>query len=255
MPKGKQHKPAPTFTSTELDLANKCARLIWHGISFETGKLCVSDEELLAYFATPLHKHLTSSRAKVSLNLNDLHSLIIACGLKPMLRKQHELSYPQFENFLTSNTKQYLRDCNAAKQTADAWRVSSAYVKQGGKELVDVAVQTNAGYRIPLATRILFFALPSMPLANFSNGLAKALNLQSRPEAAIHPFYQIFQTCLDLNRNKLLKYEVPGSVGVLDDEIYPDVSNSDWWQRRVLDIALLLHYRITSVTSPFPKVP
>jgi hypothetical protein len=255
MPKGKPHKSAPTFTSAELALANDCARLIWHGISFETGKPIVSDEELLSYFATPLHRHLTSSTAKVSLNLNDLHSLIITCGLKPMLRKQHELSYPQFENYLAKNTKTYLHDCNAAKQTVDAWRVSSAYVMQGGKELVDVAVQTNAGYRIPLATRILFFALPSMPLANFSNGLAKALNLQSRPEAAINPFYQIFQNCLAINRKQLSKYQMPQSLEKLENDIYIEAKSSDWWQRRVVDIALLLHFNVSRVITPLPTIP
>jgi len=47
-------------------------------------------------------------------------------------------------------------------------------MKQVGKSLVDVNVQTNAGYRVPLATRILFFALPTHPLANFSNRSSKS---------------------------------------------------------------------------------
>jgi hypothetical protein len=69
----------------------------------------------------------------------------------------------------------------------------------GGKELVDVNVLTNSGFRIPLATRIFFFALPLMRIANFSNGLAKSLNLQSLPEAAIHYYYQIFHTWMASN--------------------------------------------------------
>lgn len=52
MPKGKPHKSAPFFTAAELGLANDCARLIWHGISFESAKPCVSDEQLMSYFAT-----------------------------------------------------------------------------------------------------------------------------------------------------------------------------------------------------------
>jgi hypothetical protein len=37
--------------------------------------------------------------------------------------------------------------------------------------------------------------------------------------------------------------------------IYKEVKNSDWWQRRVLDIALLLHFNVTTVAAPFPAVP
>ena len=128
-------------------------------------------------------------------------------------------------------------------------------MKQAGKSLVDVNVQTNAGYRVPLATRILFFALPTHPLANFSNGLAKSLNLQSRPEAAIHPFYQIFKDCLIINSKKLYKYEMPQSLGVLDEDIYMAVKSSDWWHRRVIDIALLLHFNVTKAVTPLPTIP
>jgi hypothetical protein len=172
-----------------------------------------------------------------------------------MLRKQHELSYPQFEKYLIRTAQNYISDCVKSATKSDKWKASSAYVWQGGKELVDVNVQTNAGFRIPLATRILFFALPSMPIANFSNGLAKSLNLQSRPEAAIHYYYQIFHTCMASNSSQLSKYEIPGSNGLVDDMIYKEVKNSDWWQRRVLDIALLLHFNVTTVAAPFPAAP
>jgi len=255
MPKGKPHKSAPFFTAAELDLANDCARLIWHGISFESAKPCVSDEQLMSYFATPLHQHIHSNQTKITFDLNHLHHLIIAGGLKPMLRKQHELSYPQFENYLIHTAQKYISDCANPATKSDNWKASSAYVWQGGKELVDVNVQTNAGFRIPLASRILFFALPVMPIANFSNGLAKSLNLQSRPEAAIHYYYQIFNMCMVSNNRQLSKYEIPESNGLIDDMIYKEVKNSDWWQRRVLDIALLLHFNVTTVAAPFPAVP
>ena len=255
MPKGKAHKTAPKFSVAELDLANDCAKLLWHGISFETAKSCVSDEELMSYFAPPIQQYLTKPKSILSFDLNHLHRLIIAAGLKPMLRKQHELSYPQFEQFISQNFNSYESEINKASSTSDLWKVSSAFMKQIGKSLVDVNVKTNAGYRVPLATRILFFALPTHPLANFSNGLAKSLNLQSRPEAAIHPFYQIFQDCLDMNKKQLCKYEMPQSLGVLDDDIYMAAKSSDWWHRRVTDLALLLHFNVTKAATPLPAIP
>lgn len=255
MPKGKTHKSAPMFSVAELDLANDCAKLLWHGISFETAKSCVSDEALMSYFASPIQQYLTKQKSALSFDLNHLHRLIIAAGLKPMLRKQHELSYPQFEQFLSQHFTSFESEIKKASNSTDLWKVSSAFMKHAGKSLVDVNVQTNAGYRVPLATRILFFALPTYPLANFSNGLAKSLNLQSRPEAAIHPFYQIFHDCLVNNNKQLRKYEMPQSLGVLDDDIYLAVRNSDWWHRRVIDIALLLHFNVTKPAAPLPTIP
>jgi hypothetical protein len=209
----------------------------------------------MSYFASPIQQYTTKQKSVLAFDLNHLHRLFIAAGLKPMLRKQHELSYPQFEQFFSQHFSYYENEIKKASSTADLWKVSSAFMKRVGKSLVDVNVQTNAGYRVPLATRILFFALPTYPLANFSNGLAKSLNLQSRPEAAIHPFYQIFQDCLIINSKQLRKYEMPQSLEVLDDDIYLAVRNSDWWQRRVIDIALLLHFNVTKTATPLPAIP
>ena len=48
---------------------------------------------------------------------------------------------------------------------------------------------------------------------------------------------------------------MPQSLGVLDDDIYSAVMNSDWWHRRVIDIALLLHFNVTKVATPLPNIP
>ena len=48
---------------------------------------------------------------------------------------------------------------------------------------------------------------------------------------------------------------MPQSLGVLDDDIYSAVRNSDWWHRRVIDIALLLHFNVTKVATPLPNIP
>ena len=254
MPAGKPHIPVPTFTSTELDIANDCALLLWNGISFETGKATVSDETLMSYFAEPVTKHLNSQGSQVKFNLTELHALIITAGLKPMLRKQHEISYPQFEHYLANSIKYLQTDVASAKTEAERWAATSSFVREGGKQLVNINVQTNAGYRVPLSSRILFFATPTQPIANFSNGLAKALNLPLRPEYAIRLFYQAICTGFALNKNKLQAYTMPQSNGILDADIYAQVKASDWWQRRVLDIALLLRLKVAVAASPMPKL-
>lgn len=255
MPAGKPHKSVPVFSKAELDIANDCAVLLWNGISFETGRKTTSDEKLMSYFAEPIYRFVASQATHVIFDRNELHELISVAGLTPMLRKQNELSYPQFEAYLSKTLKHLQKDINLAKTVAEKWAIASEHVREGGKQLVDVNVKTNAGYRVPFASRILFFATPTMPVANLSNGLAKALNLPSRPEYAVRPFYQIFYTGLVTNDTLLKTYSMPISHGLLDAEVYSQVAQSDWWQRRVLDIALLLKFNVARTASRLPKVP
>ena len=255
MPAGKPHKSVPFFSKTELDIANDCAVLLWHGINFATGKKTTSDEKLMSYFAEPVAGKLNAKPASISFDRNELHTLIITAGLKAMLRKKHELSYTQFETYLSNTIVSLVKDINSTLNETEKWGITSAYAREGGKQLVDVNVKNNAGFRVPLSTRILFFATPTLPIANFSNGLAKALNLPLRPEYAVRPLYQIFHDGLKLNKSQLQTYNLPASNGVLDADVYLSVQNSDWWQRRVLDIAMLLKFNVTNAMNPLPLVP
>jgi hypothetical protein len=246
MPAGKPHKTIPIFTKSELDVAHDCATLLWNGINFETAKATTSDEQLMAYFSEPIEKYNLIKVSNVYFDRKELHELIIVAGLKVMLRKKDEISYPQFEAYLTNTLKFFQRDIKLSVNDAQRWAVASEYVREGGKQLVDVNVQTNAGYRVPLSSRVLFFALPTMPIANLSRGVAKALNLPIRAEYAVRPFYRIFYTGLAANQTLLKAYSIPSSRGVLDASVYSQVKNSDWWHRRVLDIAILLKFNVSS---------
>lgn len=255
MPAGKPHKSVPLFSKTELDIANDCAVLLWNGISFETGKETTSDETLMSYFSIPVFDFISAQATHVTFDKDELHELIIVAGLKAMFRKKNELSYPQFETFLTRTLQHLHNDIKLAKTDAEKWAVTGEYVREGGKQLVDINVKTNAGYRVPFSSRILFFAMPTVPIANLSNGLAKALNLPSRAEYAVRPFYQIFSTGFAKNQQLLKSYKMPKSRGILDDNVYSQAAQSDWWQRRVLDIALLLKFNVASKGLNLPKIP
>lgn len=254
MPAGKPHKSVPLFSKTELDIANDCAVLLWNGISFETGKETTSDETLMSYFSIPVFDFISAQATHVTFDKDELHELIIVAGLKAMFRKKNELSYPQFETSLTRTLQHLHNDMKLAKTDAEKWAITSEYVREGGKQLVDVNVKTNAGYRVPFSSRILFFSTPTQPIANFSNGLAKALNLPLRPEYAIRPFYQAICTGFARNKNQLQAYGMPQSNGILAADIYAQAKMSDWWQRRVLDIALLLKFKVAAATFPLPKL-
>ena len=95
----------------------------------------------------------------------------------------------------------------------------------------DVTKRVKRGWAAGVDGKInLVVRYRSKPL-EFAKG-KNAIELTSRPEAAIHYYYQIFHTCMASNTSQLSKYEIPESNGLVDDMIYNEVKYSDWWQRR-----------------------
>lgn len=254
MASGKPHGSVPLFNSSELDSAHQCATLLWHGIHFETGDEIYSDEEFLTWFSTPIQKHLSSKNVPVYFHTHDISNLNSTAKTQ-MERLGKSLSFPQLETYLTGTLAKIFNDISKSKSQSIQWEISAGYIKHCGKQLVDIKSGISDGYRIPLASRIMFFATPTLPIANFSQALASEFNLQYRSQAALAPFYQIFSNGLAKNANLLSAYALPKSNGKLDDAIYNAVAKSDWWQRRVLDIALLIKFQLATPTSPLPTVP
>ena len=86
--------PIQTFTKAELDEADLCARALWYGINFETGKSITSDEWLLNAFATPFYDIATTNTYNGVSDV-EVKKLVIACKLNATFRHtnaQHYLS-------------------------------------------------------------------------------------------------------------------------------------------------------------------
>ena len=83
-----------------------------------------------------------------------------------------------------------------------------------------------------------------MLLFNFSNELAEAMLFQKRPQAAIPFFMETLHTGLILN-NGLHSMELP-PPNIMGSVLYKKIQKTAWWQRRVLDLALLLHFGVVS---------
>mgnify|MGYP000008003896 CR=1 FL=1 len=250
MPKAFQPIPVPKFTLSQLALADLCAREIWNGTSYESGKeLEASDEELMHFFASPvfaLYKNPNSRRRFTEL---DIRLLIRSARLKALFQTSNGTDFKQgisafkataFQTYKgwKDGTLQLTAEGYATKATLD-W--SFKFVKN----LNTTAATGN--HRVPLANRILFFALPDMLVFNFSNGLTKKMQLQSRPQAALPYFNKLLNEGLIRNDALLSKFDMPQPT-VLSETIWTAANNGGWWKRRVLDLALLLHFGATSAT-------
>ena len=242
----------PRLSQTVIDKAEHCARLIWFGTSYLTGKPQTSDELLLQEFSRPVNDLFTGQTNSVAFSRSAIHDLMVVGGRKALFRTQHQLDFQQFETILETNLFSLQQSSPATITNLQL----SEFVKNSGKALVSTKVKTNAGYRVALASRILFFALPQVKLFNYSQDLSNALQLQSRPQVAIYNFQEIFDAGLRSNRSRLNKITPPASLGIIDGSVYDEnLVNGHWWQRRVLDLAVKLHFNIVTPINPLPPKP
>lgn len=233
--------PIPRFTRAELDRANLCARALWHGINFETGNMeHVSDARLMSNFAPNFyHFHRLKKRFAPDIFVLDVRELILACGIKMLFRGIADMDlrkgidslyvdvYPQFKKALKTPT-----------------RVSSCEVSiKCLEKLSQGLVKDPASNRLNLASRILFFVSPNLQTFNMNNGVAKFFGLQTRPHHHYAEYFQLFSAGMVTNQTLLSKYKMPPARDGLDSVTWNEASRTDWWKRRVLDLAVLMHTR------------
>ena len=251
MPQSLAHVPVPKFSAYHIALAEVCAIALWNGYDYQTGKkLSSSDEDFLIMFSTPTFAMLKSLTTTHTLSEIDIRELINVARLKALFRSTQATDFqgaiasyrttalPIYSGF-KRKTLRLPTPYDYATQATLRWSV---------KFVNNPRVSPNGNHRVPLAVRILFFAMPDMMVFNFSNRLSKAMCFQSRPQAAIVGFNRFLYE--GLKRNKLLldKVQMPMPI-TLSDQIWLAAKRGEWWQRRVLDLALLLHFRLIYATS------
>jgi hypothetical protein len=266
MGKGRLPLAVPKLTAYEVKLAELCALDLWDGIDYQTGEHIERDEVFLGNFSSPAASLYSGRRTTLNVSVQDLHNFVIVAGLK--------------NQYQTSNGTDLAKGIKAFNATVlpsyTTWKKKTT--TQSPVDLVTKAVldwsptfvkNPNTGskvgnYRVAIACRFLFFALPDFPIFNYSEALSEKLNLQSRPQAAIHYFNQIMAEGMATNRVLLTKTVMPQPTS-MSLVLWKRADKNGWWKRRVLDLALLLHFRCMTarvelqrearrLTRPKPKV-
>jgi len=249
MPPGRKIQPIPAFSTQRILQAEHCARLIWTGKSFVKNSLHTSDEQFLEQFSGPVSDFLAGTAQTISFDPDDVHDLVVVSGLKPLFRTWNLIDMRQFEVYLESTVPLLMGRVLTPLELG-------VFVKDAGRALVSSQYKGKSGYRVALASRLLFFALPGLRLFNFSNDFVPALNLQSRPQVAILTLHELMEQGLLLNDNHLKAIQLPKFSPALNSKNYKHrIVGGDWWQRRVLDLAIKLHFRTVVPLNPLPPRP
>lgn len=228
----------PIFSKLELDKADLCARALWHGINFKTGfRAHTSDADLLNRFATPFY-HIPLNNGAYTTSLLDLHDLLVACELKVLYRGGSKMDGAKGLNAIAHDIFPYVYKDWLARQSSQV--PYEYYAADAVQRLSDALVLPPDSNRIVLASRMLFFIVPDMQCFNMNGKVAVAFGLPTRPHYARIEFCELMAKGLRDNLKILKSYNLPINAHGVDAETYTKTQMSDWWQRRVLDLAVLI---------------
>lgn len=248
----------PVLSDSLIKLADLCARELWIGIDYQSGKKqeftfknkldsdgetitspLLSDERLLEMFAIPFYSHtrLYGLKQKVPLPFMTIDPFFIkVAGLtqSPKLKDQDLAN--GINTLLTVIAKDY-KDYITGKSNQDSLTKTIQYTSQ----LVEEFGLTDKINRRALTFRILFFAIPDFPCFNFGDSISSSLKLKVSDENLIENYVNTLERGYKLNWSKLSQYEMPLPIH-LDSNIWMHVKTHGWWQRRIYDLALLMYF-------------
>jgi len=227
----------PKFSPSEISRANLCAQALWYGINFETGNKQVSDAELMSYLAKYFYIYQrTNQRASPDIFEKEIRILIKTCRLTIMNRslakmdinKGIEAMYKDIYPIYKKSLRNPDRTSTSVEAVDCLWKLSKGFI-------------INPKYNcLGLSSRIMFFLAPNLRTFNMNREIAIRHGLQVNPSVHYKAYFDLFNNGLIDNKSQLEKYKMPPMRSTLDMKTWQIASRTDWWQRRVLDLAVIL---------------
>lgn len=242
----------PLFSAREIILAELCALDLWNGIDFQTGTpISTSDEDLLVAFSHPTYAIINGGSTTQSISQIDIENLVRVAQLRQILRGKTPTDYQSgILNFSAKVLPIYANWINQSSNIPSNIQATKAILDWSPTFAgVNTNTQAQGRHRVALCSRILFFAIPELPFFNFSRALSNSFKLQFRAEHALPHFNKIMEIGYHLNWSVLASAQMPQSTR-LNERIRANALKSNWWGRRVLDIALLLHFQKAHARIP-----
>lgn len=235
----------PVFSKAALDLADLCAKEIWRGKSFSTSSYQQSEEELLLRFSVPFLSEALgiegSKRPEISVDL--INQFIITAGLKQMnITKGNRDTDAGLKLLNKTISKELKKSLNYVFDT-NFHLLTAELTIELSKEFHRMSSASPTSAYLPLASRILFFAAPNLPVFMYSDPLGEALKVEKNDkEESLKQFYESMSDGLDDNWFHLKDYQMPFfSKKDENDEFWLQARDNGWWQRRVLDLACVIN--------------
>jgi hypothetical protein len=243
MAKGRLPLAVPKLSPYEVKLAELCALDLWDGIDYQTGEHITRDELFLGNFGTPSASLYSGRTNTLNVAVQDFHNFVIVAGLKSQFQTSNGTDLAKgISAFDTAVLPSYTTWKKKLTTQSSVGLVTKAILDWSPTFVKNPNTGSRGGnHRISIACRFLFYAYPDFPVFNFSKALSESLNLQSRPQDAIPYFNEILAQGMITNRLLLSKTVMPQPTS-MSLVLWKRAEKNGWWKRRVLDLALLLHF-------------
>jgi hypothetical protein len=254
MAKARLPLAVPKLTPYEIKLGELCALDLWEGIDYQTGKHITRDELFLTNFGTPSASLYSGRRSVLNVTVKDFHHFVIVAGLKNQYQTANGTDLAKGIASFQSSVIPYYRTWKGKATTQSPVNlVTNAALDWSPCFVKNPNTGSRVGnHRISLACRFLFYAFPDFPVYNFSESLSEALNLQKRPQAALPHFNEAMALGMVTNKHLLSKTTMPQPT-IVSLALWKRAEKNGWWKRRVLDLALLLHFRCVTARVELQK--
>jgi hypothetical protein len=229
---------------TDKDLMRACCRALYlweFGDDEVKPKHKLSDKELLNYFANEWQE-LLKNKKPISYTKIMVDKLIYSCGLRPQNlsnRKRPNINFYFNGNHLA---QRYLNSIKTLRNNQYTY-ARSAMSKLGDELDASKGSRGNIkgyGNQRAFASRILFFAIPQMYFFNYSPTLKEKLKEDWKVKGVEHnKAYTFMNRLLKRYESKIKKLPRPNFASDCSAEIATLIANNNWWERRVLDLAVL----------------
>lgn len=222
------------FSASEIKLAEDCCKELWYGIDYRSGRRITSDAWLLNRFAGKFLAYITSGKTK-TITKRELDDLSEVCGLARS-NKQRPVNLKKLNTCLSSALKTaHSRKAIGRGSTRINFAITSV-------NTLSKMLPTQYGSSKPaLASRLLFFAMADSCVFNLNSSVASAIKVKVTGSKYPHDYFKWFAKLLVANSKSLRSLQLPPPTEDIDPSLWMVVAQTDWWARRVLDLAVLIH--------------
>lgn len=261
----------PAFSPAFLTLADVCARELWAGRNYDDGKVQVgkaptirgaegkykenhlSDEIFLYLCSGRFMYQALSPQYPAPYRITEdfvRKDFMRVARLNPLNAKLSNLNIPYGIDYLyTSSVLDY--QFWRRIPTPDFFSIYSyLFILTVGDAFFTPTNSNPDGIQIALASRLLFFVTPDVPIYNYSNDIAAGLGLTGYKTKVQLPLYiEHLHHGYKKNWCNLAKFEMPTS-NLINPQIWNRARNAGWWQRRVYDLALVMYFEFVARNKP-----
>jgi hypothetical protein len=228
------------LSKNDFDIADACARELWRGYNYTDDYLTISDEVFMSWFGSPFIKLQKIHASSLHIQADQVDQFISVIKMRDnRINKTLDI-----ENGLITLKnicqKDYANWKKITKKQNGGLKLATNSVKILGESLFRQNARLRQGRFFLLASRILFFAAPDLPIFNISEKVSDAFGIKSvTTEKSLIKFNSNMHANLQHYWQDLLGYKMPFSVNFFDDEHWMIAKDGGWWQRRVLDLAIM----------------